>query len=124
MIAQAGAVFVTGCDSGMGFWTAALLAARGYTVFAGCFDAANSAGALRAHAAGAPADRLHCVPLDVTSDASVAAAAAAVRAECAARGLGLVGIINCAGVGYNGPAEYFPMDMYKRQMEVHEAANS
>ena len=32
-----GAVFVTGCDSGMGFWTAGLLADLGYIVVAGCF---------------------------------------------------------------------------------------
>ena len=30
-----------------------------------------------------------------------------------------MGIINCAGVGYNGPAEYFPMDLFQKQMDVN-----
>jgi len=41
-------VFVTGCDSGMGFWTAALLADLGYTVVAGCF-LEDSEAKLKAH---------------------------------------------------------------------------
>ena len=43
-----GAVFVTGCDSGMGFWSAALLADLGYTVVAGCF-LEDSEAKLKAH---------------------------------------------------------------------------
>ena len=32
---------------------------------------------------------------------------------------GLVGVINCAGVGHSGPAEYFPIETYKKQFEVN-----
>jgi NAD(P)-dependent dehydrogenase (short-subunit alcohol dehydrogenase family) len=60
-----------------------------------------------------------CVKLDVTSDASVADAAKATASHCATLKEGLVAVINCAGVGYNGPAEYFPMEMYKKQMDVN-----
>jgi len=80
----------------------------GYTVFAGCF-LDESEVKLKAHTK-AP-ERVHCIKLDVTSDDSVAAAAKATKAHLAKSGEGLVGVINCAGVGYNGPAEYFPMEM-------------
>ena len=66
---------------------------------------------------------------DVTSDKSVADAAAAVKKAVApstkkgkgddSSSGGLVGIINCAGVGFNGPASYFPMATYQRQMDVN-----
>ena len=111
-----GAIFVTGCDSGMGFWTAALLADIGYTVFAGCY-LDDSEAKLKAQCASPEAaeKRLTCVKLDVTDDKSVAAATAVVKAQK----VPLVGIINCAGVGFNGPGEYFPMATYKRQMDVN-----
>ena len=127
----AGTVFVTGCDSGMGFWTAALLADLGYTVFAGCF-LDDSEAKLKAHCSEEKggASRLTCLKLDVTSDKSVADAAAAVKKAVApstkkkgkdgdSSSGGLVGIINCAGVGFNGPASYFPMATYQRQMDVN-----
>eukprot|EP00936_MAST-01D_sp_MAST-1D-sp1_P001427 g1427.t1 len=130
-----GVVFVTGCDSGMGFHTAARLVQKGYVVVAGAF-LEDSEPKLR-EAAGLPksggggkdkdhhSDRLVVVRLDVTSDASVEAAReateAAVRAyrERNEGGAGLVGVVNCAGVGYHGPAEYFPLELYKKQFEVN-----
>jgi len=63
-------------------------------------------------AAGA---RLTCVPLDVTKDWSVAHAVATVSAS----GKDLVGVINCAGLGYTGPAEYFPIELYKKCWDVN-----
>ena len=78
-----GAVFVTGCDSGMGYHTACELAAAGFDVFAGLFTFEKSKSALEAQvksSGGAQAlGRLTCVPLDVTSDDSVAAAADTVQ---------------------------------------------
>lgn len=38
-----GAVFITGCDSGMGEVTALQLAKKGYTVFAGCYSEKSKA---------------------------------------------------------------------------------
>ena len=119
----AGAVFVTGADSGMGQWTATRLASAGFRVYAGCF-APNSDKELKAKARGeggeAAASNVIIVPLDVTKDESVSAAAARVaKDEAKAPNGGLVGVINCAGMGFNGPAEYFPLAMLKQQMEVN-----
>jgi hypothetical protein len=116
--AEKGSVFVTGCDSGMGEATAVELCGRGYrTVYAGCYlPTAQVEPKLREKAAAAhgaaAAKKIVCVQCDVTKDASVAAAAAAVKAGCGSSPDGLVAVINCAGMGYNGPAEFFPVDMY------------
>ncbi len=129
----AGAVFVTGADSGMGWWTARKLAAEGYHVYAGCFSD-KSFAELRAKVAAdfgrdaaarltevrerSPAPRARSprphpsriaphpspvapqVSLDVTDDGSVSRARGVVEKA----GRGLVGIINCAGMGFNGVA--------------------
>ncbi len=42
-----------------------------------------------------------------------------MRERLAQKGPGLVSVINCAGLGFTGPAEYFPMDLYRRQMDVN-----
>ena len=123
---ETGAVFVTGADSGMGEATVLhLCESAGYErVYAGCFSdasAAKLAAALRVHSPEA-AKRCLAVPLDVCSDESVAAAAAAVGEDLAkgANGAkGLVAVVQCAGMGYNGPGEFIPMDIYKKQMDVN-----
>jgi len=113
-----GAVFVTGADSGMGHWTASKLADAGFDVFAGLYMMTSQdtlkqkVVAEGGEAAGA---RLTCVPLDVTKDWSVAHAVATVSAS----GKDLVGVINCAGLGYTGPAEYFPIELYKKCWDVN-----
>ena len=113
-----GAVFITGADSGMGHWTSSKLAAAGFDVFAGLFNPASQAALeakVKAEGGAAALARLTCVPLDVTKDASVEAAAAAVRAS----GKPVVGVICCAGLGYTGPAEYFPIDLYKACWDIN-----
>ncbi|KAH8058497.1 hypothetical protein JL721_9520 [Aureococcus anophagefferens] len=110
---ETGAIFVTGADSGMG-------EARS----AGIYDdrsASKLAAALKAHS---PEAAKRCVPvaLDVCSDESVALAAKRVEADLAsgANGAkGLVAVVQCAGMGYNGPGEFIPMDIYKKQMDVN-----
>ena len=64
---------VTGATRGLGLQTARELAAAGWTVFLGCRDADRGAAA-----AAELAGDVRPVPLDVTSDDSVAAAVAAV----------------------------------------------
>ena len=59
------------------------------------------------------------VPLDVTDDDSVRDAFRTVEDHPKYQSLGLVGVINCAGVGYNGPSEYFPLDLYRRQIDIN-----
>lgn len=116
-----GVVFVTGCDSGMGYHSAVRLARAGYHVVAGCY-LEDSSEKLKSEMAGDADDvkaRLTPVNLNVTSDESVKAAAEVVKKHPQYESLGLVGAINCAGVGYNGPAMYFPLSMYREQMEVN-----
>ncbi|MFI5907547.1 SDR family NAD(P)-dependent oxidoreductase [Dactylosporangium sp. NPDC051541] len=83
--------FITGANRGLGFETASRLVAAGHTVLLGARDEETGRSA---------ADRLGArfVPIDVTDDASVAAAAADVEAH-----EGTVDVlINNAGV--HGPA--------------------
>lgn len=65
---------ITGANKGLGFETARQLAAAGHTVYLGCRDA--SRGRAAAEAVGG-----HFLELDITSDASVDAAAQRIRDE-------------------------------------------
>jgi hypothetical protein len=71
-----GAIFVTGCDSGMGRVSAERLAERGFDVIFGCFlqDSVDQINSQKL-------PRRTAIKIDVTSDASVQAAAAAVAAD-------------------------------------------
>lgn len=62
-------IWITGASSGLGAYTAKELARRGHRVVAGA----------RTFTAGVQ-DGIHVLPLDVTSEGSVAAFAAAARA--------------------------------------------
>ncbi|BDM74091.1 short-chain dehydrogenase (plasmid) [Streptomyces nigrescens] len=77
---------ITGANKGLGFETARRLIAAGHTVYVGSRDAAR--GRRAAERLGA-----RTVQLDVTDDASVAAAAEAIEAEG-----GLDVLINNAGI--------------------------
>jgi NAD(P)-dependent dehydrogenase (short-subunit alcohol dehydrogenase family) len=70
---------VTGANKGLGLTTARRLGALGWTILAGARDPERGEKAVAELVAGG-ADARH-VPLDVTSDASVAAAAARVAEE-------------------------------------------
>jgi NAD(P)-dependent dehydrogenase (short-subunit alcohol dehydrogenase family) len=109
------AVFITGCDSGMGEATAVMLATKGWHVFAGCY--LKDSGKKLCSTAGGK--NITPISLDVTSEDSVSAAASAVQEHAKYKELGLISIINCAGLGFNGPVEYFPIEMYKKQMDVN-----
>jgi NAD(P)-dependent dehydrogenase (short-subunit alcohol dehydrogenase family) len=115
-----GAVFITGCDSGMGQVTAIHLSTLGFVVFAALFKPENEQSLRElVTAAGGNNDKFFCVALDVTKPESVTAAVDTVKDHLSTLGVGLFGIINCAGLGYTGPAEYFPMAFYRNQMEVN-----
>eukprot|EP00004_Rigifila_ramosa_P009651 TRINITY_DN2127_c0_g1_i5.p2 TRINITY_DN2127_c0_g1~~TRINITY_DN2127_c0_g1_i5.p2 ORF type:complete len:263 (-),score=55.49 TRINITY_DN2127_c0_g1_i5:156-944(-) len=106
------AVFITGCDTGIGRSTALHLARRGFRVFAGVLSAA--AGAALQQEAG------QIVPLvcDVTKEDEVAAAAAAIRGAVGAAGLW--GVVNNAGINScNGPVEFLPMPRIRQTFEVN-----
>src|SRR4051812_40506372 len=103
-----GAVVVTGASTGIGDATARHLAGLGFEVFAGV---RKDEDAERANEAG-----LRPLKIDVTDDASVAAAAGEVREETEGK---LAGLVNNAGIAVSGPIEFIPLDELRRQLEVN-----
>ena len=105
--ADTGAVLVTGCSSGIGHATALRLASRGHLVHA----TARRPEALDDLAAAG----CRILPLDVTDEASMRAAVAAVEAEH-----GRVGVlVNNAGWGQYGAIEEVDLDDVRRQFETN-----
>ncbi|MEM8936991.1 MAG: SDR family oxidoreductase [Pseudomonadota bacterium] len=104
------AVLVTGASSGIGEATTLELAHKGFRVFA----AARSEAKLAAFK-GLAGDRITPLAMDVTDEASIAAAFSTIAADCG----GLFGIVNNAGVSVTGPAETAPLDEWRRQFETN-----
>ena len=108
-------VLITGCSTGFGFQAAQILAARGDTVYATMRDPDGKnkgpADELRAFAKAGDSD-IRVLDLDVTSDESVKAAAAAVGGPVDV-------IINNAGQMYVGITEAFTADELARQLDVN-----
>ncbi|MBL1082483.1 SDR family oxidoreductase [Streptomyces actinomycinicus] len=107
------AVLVTGCSSGIGLETALAFARRGDRVHA-CVRNPAGAGELlrRAHAENLTLD----VPrLDVTDDASVTAAVAAVQDRHGPVDV----LVNNAGIDVTGPVETLPLDRARDLVETN-----
>ena len=113
------AVVVTGCDSGFGRALAIDLAARGYTVFAGCLNACSTEIGLA-----------RPFKMDVTSEADVDNVVALVRMWIDACPTGeratsvvpprrLLAVVNNAGVGAGGWVDWLTMQDYERDMAVN-----
>jgi NAD(P)-dependent dehydrogenase (short-subunit alcohol dehydrogenase family) len=100
-------VVITGTSSGIGRACAELLAKEGFHVFAGVRKASDG-DSLKSEA-------ITPVILDVTDDASIAAAVSTVRAATG----GLDGLVNNAGIGLTGPVEYVRADSMRRQFDVN-----
>jgi NAD(P)-dependent dehydrogenase (short-subunit alcohol dehydrogenase family) len=107
-----GAVLVTGASTGIGEACALRLAHSGYLVFAGVRKQSDGE-ALRVKAAGS----IEPVSLDVTDEASVAAATALLMRRLG--GEGLRGVVNNAGVAVASPVEFVPVEDLRRQFEVN-----
>ena len=97
-------IFLTGASSGIGRATAAALLARGHEVW----GTARDAGRIPAQ------ERLHGVQLDLCSRESIAAAFSAALAEAGAFDV----VINNAGSGHFGPAEFLPSETLREQFEL------
>ena len=100
-------VLITGCSSGIGRAAAISLHAAGLTVYA----TARRVEAL----AGLARQGIYTLALDVTDEASMMEAVAAI--EEAAGPVGV--LVNNAGYGLYGPVEQLPMDEIRRQFETN-----
>ncbi len=111
-------IVITGCSSGFGLLAAKAFAARGDQVFATLrnITGKNSGAAadLGAHAQAGDL-KLEVVELDVTSDASVEAAAGAIIARAGAPDV----VINNAGQMFVGLAEAFTGAEVALQLEIN-----
>ncbi|GGX84449.1 SDR family oxidoreductase [Streptomyces minutiscleroticus] len=106
-------VLITGCSSGIGLEAALSFARRGYQVCASMRDPAR-AGALLDRARGEGLD-VEVPALDVTDDASVAAAVAAVESRYG----GVDVLVNNAGVDCTGAVEATPLQQARAVMETN-----
>jgi len=101
------AVLITGCSSGIGHATAEHLASAGWTVYATARRVETLADL---EAAGC-----RLLALDVTDEASMQAAVAAVEEAEGAVGV----LINNAGYSQSGAVEEVPIDVVRRQFETN-----
>lgn len=109
---ERGAVVITGASTGIGRATALHLDRLGYRVFAGVRQEADAASLRQSGSS-----RLCPVFLDVTVADSIASAAQVVANEV--KDMGLMGVVNNAGVGLGGPLEYVPIDTLRRQFDIN-----
>jgi NAD(P)-dependent dehydrogenase (short-subunit alcohol dehydrogenase family) len=107
-----GFVVVTGTSTGIGAATARHLTDKGFHVFAGVRRKADG-DALHAQAP----ERLTPLIIEVTDEATISTAAAAVADVVGERGL--AGLVNNAGIGVPAPIEFQPMADFRRQLEVN-----
>lgn len=103
-------VLITGASSGIGEACAVHLARKGFRVFAAA-RRLEPLEALSSLAGG----RITPLRMDVTDEASVAAALRAV----AQTGAGLYGLVNNAGISVMGPLEELSAEDWRRQYETN-----
>ena len=101
-------VLITGTSSGIGEACVHALADEGWRVFAGVH---HEADAPRTDAAG-----VTTLALDVTSEASIAAAAARIEQETGGR---LDALVNNAGIPGAGPVETVPVETFRAVIETN-----
>ncbi|MGA2596022.1 MAG: SDR family oxidoreductase [Bryobacteraceae bacterium] len=103
-----GTIVITGASSGIGEACALHFDKKGFRVFAGVRKASDGE-ALRQKTS----DRLTPLIMDVTDQASVAAAANSIdRKE-------ISGLVNNAGIAISAPVELIPLDKLREQLEVN-----
>jgi NADP-dependent 3-hydroxy acid dehydrogenase YdfG len=102
-------VLITGCSSGIGEETARHLLAAGWTVYATARRPESIADLAEAGC--------ETLALDVTDEASMAAAVEAVHVAEGPDGLGA--LVNNAGYSQSGAVESVPLDSVRRQFETN-----
>lgn len=108
-----GRAVVTGANSGIGLATALRLARDGYQVFAGARRAEGLA-AIEQAAADAGLDGIHPIAIDVTDDASVAAAFATIL-----EGGAVDVLVNNAGITGAGSVEETPIATFQAMFDTN-----
>ena len=111
-------IVITGCSSGFGYDLALTLARGGDRIYATMRapDGKNADAAQSLHdLASAESLDMRILDLDVTSDASVVAAAQAVHDESGAADV----VVNNAGQMFGGITEAFSADEFARQLDVN-----
>jgi NADP-dependent 3-hydroxy acid dehydrogenase YdfG len=106
-MASSRAVLITGCSSGIGYATASHLQAKGWTVYA---TARRREALSELEARGC-----RTLALDVTDEASMAAAVRAVEEAEGAVGV----LVNNAGYSQSGAIETVPMEEVRRQFDTN-----
>jgi NAD(P)-dependent dehydrogenase (short-subunit alcohol dehydrogenase family) len=107
-----GAVLITGASTGIGAACALHLDSLGFRVFAGVRKESDSA-----MLKGKASERLSTVFLDVTDTTSIEIAKNKILKSVG--DLGLVGLVNNAGISVNAPLEFVPLDLLRRQFDVN-----
>jgi NAD(P)-dependent dehydrogenase (short-subunit alcohol dehydrogenase family) len=106
-------VLITGCSSGIGLATALAFAGQGDTTYASMRDPAK--GEVLRERAEAQGLRLEVLPLDVTDDASVAAAVGVVEGRHGAIDV----LVNNAGIADSGPIETIALERARAVVETN-----
>lgn len=109
---MAKSIFITGAASGIGRETARLFAGKGW--FTGLFDIDDKG--LEALAEELGPERCCWHTLDVSSEASYAAAMAHFSAQTGGR---MNALFNCAGIMYMGPLETVSLEQQLRTMRIN-----
>ncbi len=115
------AVLITGCSSGIGRHAAFTLASHGFTVFATVrkdADVDSLLAELKSDFAGISGDVIP-LKLDVTDDAAVGMARAAVGRQLDKRALSLAAVVNNAGVSKQGSVEEMTPADYEFNFQVN-----
>ena len=111
MAANQQTTVITGASTGIGKATALHLDQLGFKVFAGVRKEADRV-ALKKEGS----DQLTPIILDVTDEATIAAAVTAVAQATSG---GVFSLVNNAGLSINGPLELVPTDEMKRLLDVN-----
>lgn len=109
---QPRSVVITGSSTGIGEACALHLDRLGWRVFAGVRREEDGR-----HLASQASERLEWLLLDVTDQASIAAAADQVGSRLGPAPLN--GLINNAGIATGGPVEFVSLEQYRRAFEVN-----
>ncbi|XP_072032940.1 D-beta-hydroxybutyrate dehydrogenase, mitochondrial-like [Amphiura filiformis] len=110
------AVFITGCDTGIGHKLALRCDQIGLRVFAGCL---LPAGADARTLSSESSKRLTIIPCDVTSDEAVIAARNLVSKAVIKEKLVFWACVNNAGIQRYAEIEMLPLQLFKDMMEVN-----